>query len=326
MQYGKTLDDYVKILLEGNSGDYANSWLFGDTNTNEIMRIELGLKYSNIERTKNGFFIGFNAPYDPKIRNLECGNSGMYDIRRHQGARLVRLNDLMDKHKGKINIAVAKEIIADHYDVYLKKEDNPCARCVCSHYELDAREYMSDPSRPKPFQPRGALDGNVIDSKLKPSSDTLTHLEIYKGFSAVGGIVHTHSPWATIWAQACKSIPVLGTTHSDHFNGDVPCLPYLNKDKVGSAYEKETGIQIVEYFKKHQLEAIHMPGCLLSGHASFTWGKNSQIAFENAVALEACANMAYHSLSINSKIEFPNYILEKHFSRKHGANAYYGQK
>jgi L-ribulose-5-phosphate 4-epimerase len=94
------------------------------------------------------------------------------------------------------------------------------------------------------------LDGNVIDSKLKPSSDTLTHLEIYKGFNSVGGIVHTHSPWATIWAQASKPIPVLGTTHSDHFNGDVPCLPYLNKDKVERAYEKETGIQIVEYFKE----------------------------------------------------------------------------
>lgn len=169
------------------------------------------------------------------------------------------------------------------------------------------------------------LDGNVIDSKLKPSSDTLTHLEIYKGFNSVGGIVHTHSPWATIWAQASKSIPVLGTTHSDHFNGDVPCLPYLNKDKVESAYEKETGIQIVEYFKKYHLEPIHMPGCLLSGHASFTWGETSQKAFENAVALESCAHMAFHSLNLNHNIEFPRFILNKHFTRKHGEKAYYGQ-
>jgi hypothetical protein len=166
MQYGESLDDYTKILLDGNSGDYANSWLFGDINTNEIMRIELGLKYNNIERTKNGFFIGFNAPYDPKIRNLECENSGMYDIRRHQGARLVRLNDLMDKHKGKINITVAKEIIADHYDVYLLKDDNPCGRTVCSHYELDAREYMSQADRPKPFSPHGACDGCVTDTSM----------------------------------------------------------------------------------------------------------------------------------------------------------------
>ena len=169
------------------------------------------------------------------------------------------------------------------------------------------------------------LDGNAIDSKLKPSSDTLTHLEIYKGFSSVCGIVHTHSLWATIWAQACKSIPVLGTTHSDHFNGDVPCLPYLNKDKVESAYEKETGIQIVEFFKEHKLEPIHMPGCLLAGHASFTWGETSTKAFENAIALEACAQMAYFTLNLSHKIDFPDYLLSKHFSRKHGKIAYYGQ-
>jgi L-ribulose-5-phosphate 4-epimerase len=169
------------------------------------------------------------------------------------------------------------------------------------------------------------LEGIVIDSKLKPSSDTLTHLEIYKGFNSVGGIVHTHSPWATIWAQANKSIPVLGTTHSDHFNGDVPCLTYLNKDKVESAYEKETGIQIVEFFKQQKLEPLHMPGCLLSGHSSFTWGETSNKAFENAVALEACANMAYHSINLNHDIDFPSYILSKHFTRKHGKNAYYGQ-
>lgn len=166
MQYGNTLDDYVDILLEGNSGDYANSWLFGDTNTNEILRIELGLKYHNVERTKNGVFIGFNAPYDPRIRNLECNNTGFYDIRRHQGARLVRLNELMESHKGKINIEIAKMIIADHYDVYLHKENNPCSRTVCSHYDLDAREYMSQADRPKPFAPRGAVDGFVVDTKL----------------------------------------------------------------------------------------------------------------------------------------------------------------
>ena len=166
MQYGNNMDDYCEILLHENSGDYANSWLFGDTNTNEILRIELGLKYHNIERNKNGFFIGFNAPYDERIRNLEVNNSGFYDIRRHQGARLVRLGDLMDEHKGKINIDIAKKIIGDHYDVYLEKDNNPCSRTVCSHYELDAREYMSQESRPKPYQPRGAVDGIVCDTSL----------------------------------------------------------------------------------------------------------------------------------------------------------------
>ena len=165
MQYGNNLDDYEKMLLDGNSGDYANSWLFGDTNKNEIMRIELGLRFHKTERTQNGYFIGFNAPYDPRIRNLECVNTGIDDIRRHQGARKVRLADLMDTWKGTINIDVAQKIIGDHYDVYLNKE-NPCSRTCCSHYELDPREYMSDPSRPKPFQPRGALDGNVIDTTM----------------------------------------------------------------------------------------------------------------------------------------------------------------
>lgn len=165
MQYGKNLDDYSKILLDGNGGDYANSWLFGDVNTNEIMRIELGLKYHNIEKTKNGYFIGFNAAYDPRIRNLECVDTGYDDIRRHQGSRRVRLEDLIQEHKGKINIEIAKKIISDHYDVYLNKIELN-SRTVCSHYDLDAREYMSDPSRPKPYAPRGAIDGCVVDSKM----------------------------------------------------------------------------------------------------------------------------------------------------------------
>lgn len=166
MQYATTLDDYEAMLLDGNSGDYANSWLFGDIKRGEIMRIELGLKYHNTERTTNGHFIGFNAAYDPRIRNLECVNSGFYDVRRHQGARYVRLGELMDAHKGRLNVAVAKKIIADHYDVYLGRANHPCSRTVCSHYELDAREYMSQADRPKPFSPHGALDGCVADSKM----------------------------------------------------------------------------------------------------------------------------------------------------------------
>jgi len=165
IQYANTLDDCVKILLDGNSGDYANSWLFGDINTNEIMRLELGLKYHNVEKTKDGYFIGFNAAYDAKIRNLECSDSGFYDMRRHQGARRVRLTQLMEENKGHLDVSLSMKLIADHYDVYLNKE-NPCSRTVCSHYDFDAREYMSDPSRPKPFQPRGAVDGCVIDTTM----------------------------------------------------------------------------------------------------------------------------------------------------------------
>ena len=165
MQYGRSLDEYVAILLNKNSGDYANSWLFGDIHSKEILRLELGLKYHKVDRTKNGYFIGFNAAYDPQIRQLECTNPGFFDIRRHQGARYVRLSDLMDTYKGKLNVAVAQKIIADHYDVYEKKI-NKCSRTVCSHYDLDAREYMSAPGRPGPFAPHGALDGMVCDSAL----------------------------------------------------------------------------------------------------------------------------------------------------------------
>lgn len=165
MQYGRSLDEYVAILLDGNSGDYANSWLFGDIHSKEILRLELGLKFHHVERTKNGYFIGFNAAYDPRIRQLECANPGFFDIRRHQGARYVRLSDLMDKYKGKLNIAVAQRIIADHFDVYEKKI-NKSSRTICSHYDLDAREYMSAPGRPGPFSPHGAVDGMVCDSNL----------------------------------------------------------------------------------------------------------------------------------------------------------------
>jgi hypothetical protein len=165
MQYGNTLDDYVAHLTKNNSGDYASTWYLGDTNTNEIMRVELGLKYTPVERTKNGYFIGFNAAYDPRIRNLESVNSGYDDIRRHQGARRVRLEQLMREHKGEIDEAVAKQIISDHYDVYLNKI-NLCSRTVCSHYELDDRAFMSQSDRPKPYAPRGAVDGKVITSGL----------------------------------------------------------------------------------------------------------------------------------------------------------------
>jgi len=165
MQYGKTLDEIKEYLVHNNSGDYANAWLIGDTNTNTIMRVELGLKYVNVEKKKDGYFIGFNGSYDPRIRNLECSNVGHFDIRRHQGARKVRLTQLMQQHKGKIDIKIAEEIMADHHDVYLNKI-NPSSRTCCSHYELDDRAFMSDPSRPKPFQPRGALDGKVCDTNL----------------------------------------------------------------------------------------------------------------------------------------------------------------
>jgi hypothetical protein len=166
MQYADNLDSAVELMKKRNNGGYANSWLFADANTGEIMRFELGLKYYNTERTKDGYYIGFNAPLDPRIRNLECSNTGYADLRRHQGARQVRLTQLMKANFGAIDVEVGKKIMADHYDVYLKKDENPCSRTVCGHYELDAREYMSQPGRPIPFQPRGTFDGKVMDSDM----------------------------------------------------------------------------------------------------------------------------------------------------------------
>ena len=165
MQYEKGLDDCVKYLTHNNGGDYANSWLFGDTKTNTIMRVELGLDYVNVEKKKNGYFIGYNAPLDPRIRNLECANTGYSDIRRHQGARQVRLPQLMEQHKGKIDVKIGQDILADHFDVYLNKI-NPCSRTCCSHYELDERAFLCQPGRPVPYEPKGAIDGMVTDTTL----------------------------------------------------------------------------------------------------------------------------------------------------------------
>ena len=170
------------------------------------------------------------------------------------------------------------------------------------------------------------LDLNNIDSKLRPSSDKKTHVEIYKNFDNVKGIVHTHSRWATTWAQAQLPIPCVGTTHADHFYGEVPCIPILNEDQILDDYEKNTGLSIVEYYFKNKLNPIETPGCILSGHAPFTWGKTIKEAIENAVALEYVAMMAFNSLKINNNIDFPNYILNKHYKRKHGKESYYGQK
>lgn len=165
MQYSDDIDQFTKAMLDGNNGGSADSWLLGDTKTGEIARLELGLKYYNLTRSRDGYFIGFNAPTDPKIRNLECTYTGYADIRRHQGARQVRLTQLMDQHYGKIDVEVAKTILADHYDVYLQKE-SPDSRTIDGHYELDPMEYASDLEGPLPFEPEGTVDGTAADSNM----------------------------------------------------------------------------------------------------------------------------------------------------------------
>ena len=175
MQYGKTLEDYETFLCENNSGDYANTWYIGRVKKTEsdpaeqIMRLELGRRFVKKELKTEGYFIGFNACYDPRIRNIECSNDGFYDSRRHQGARRIRLEEIMQKFiksDVKIDEDIAIKIMSDHKDVYLGKESNPCSRTICAHYDEDEREYMSDPSRPKPNQPRGAVDAKVGSSTL----------------------------------------------------------------------------------------------------------------------------------------------------------------
>lgn len=168
------------------------------------------------------------------------------------------------------------------------------------------------------------LDGNIVEGKLRPSSDTPTHLVLYKKFKDIGGIVHTHSPWATIWAQATKSVPAFGTTHADHFYGTIPCTRALNEQEIKGQYEEETGNVIVETFK--DIDPSQMPGVLVYSHGPFTWGKDADEAVHNAVILEEVCKMAYDTLNLNTNLaSIDSNLLDKHFLRKHGANSYYGQ-
>ncbi|WP_286676828.1 L-ribulose-5-phosphate 4-epimerase [Cytobacillus oceanisediminis] len=168
------------------------------------------------------------------------------------------------------------------------------------------------------------LDGNIVEGHLRPSSDTATHLALYKNFPDIGGVVHTHSPWATAWAQAGKGIPALGTTHADYFNGTIPCTRPMTKAEILGEYELETGNVIVETFK--DLNPNEIPSVLVHNHAPFNWGKDPQEAVHNAVVLEECAKLAYHSTELNPNLDsMDQVLLEKHFYRKHGVNAYYGQ-
>lgn len=168
------------------------------------------------------------------------------------------------------------------------------------------------------------LEGNVVEGKLKPSSDTPTHLVLYQSFPYIGGIVHTHSPWATIWAQAGKGIPALGTTHADYFYGEIPCTRKMTEAEIKGAYELETGKVIVETFSF--LDPMQMPGVLVHGHGPFAWGNDPYNAVHNAVVLEEVAKMAARTCHLNPNVQpIAQSLLDRHYLRKHGANAYYGQ-
>lgn len=168
------------------------------------------------------------------------------------------------------------------------------------------------------------VNGKVIEGKYKPSSDTLTHIELYKAFPEIGGIVHTHSTYAVAWAQALKAIPAMGTTHADHFYGEIPCTRILTQEEVDRGYEKETGVVIVETFKNKN--PLHLPGVLVGNHGPFAWGTDADKAVYNAVVLEEVARMALLTFQLGNENPINQYLLDKHFNRKHGKNAYYGQK
>ncbi|MBP6407512.1 MAG: L-ribulose-5-phosphate 4-epimerase [Fusobacteriaceae bacterium] len=171
------------------------------------------------------------------------------------------------------------------------------------------------------------LEGNVVEGNYRPSSDTATHIELYKKYTELGGVVHTHSTFATSWAQACNDIPAYGTTHADYFYGDIPCTRRLTEEEITRDYETETGKVIIETIEARKIKAIEVPGIVVASHGPFTWGKTPEEAVYNAVVLEEVAKMAYYTSSINPRIrQADKYLQDKHYLRKHGANAYYGQK
>ena len=171
------------------------------------------------------------------------------------------------------------------------------------------------------------LQGNKVEGEYNPSSDTATHVELYNRFKDIGGVVHTHSSWATSWAQAGRSIPCYGTTHADYIYGDIPCVRNLTKEEIDEGYEKNTGVLIADEFERMNKDYNSVPAVLCKNHGVFTWGKDAHEAVHNAVVAEEVAKMAARSEFINSHVlEAPQELQDKHYYRKHGANAYYGQK
>ncbi|WP_340114096.1 L-ribulose-5-phosphate 4-epimerase [Maribellus mangrovi] len=167
------------------------------------------------------------------------------------------------------------------------------------------------------------LYGQVVEGKLKPSSDSATHLVLYRQFENIGGVVHTHSEWATSWAQAGKGIPAVGTTQADYFYGEIPCTRKMTKEEIEKEYELETGKVIVERFK--DLDPDSVPGVLVNNHGPFSWGKDANNAVHNAVVMEEVAKMTFRTFQLNPETTMDQVLLDKHFLRKHGKNAYYGQ-
>lgn len=171
------------------------------------------------------------------------------------------------------------------------------------------------------------LDGNVVEGKYRPSSDTPTHIEFYKAFEGIGGVTHTHSTYATSWAQAGRSIPFYGTTHADYFYGDIPCARSLRREEIEGEYEKNTGLAIIEKFVNEKIDPSAVPGVLIKSHGVFAFGKDAASSVYNATVIEEVAKMAFLTEKINPDVRRADqFMMDKHYNRKHGKNAYYGQK
>ena len=168
------------------------------------------------------------------------------------------------------------------------------------------------------------LDGNIVEGDLNPSSDTPTHLALYRAWPEIGGVVHTHSTYATAWAQAGRDLPNIGTTHADYFHKEIPCTDFMTEAEVKGAYELETGNVIIRRFEG--MNPVHTPGVLVKNHGPFSWGKDAFDAVHNAVVMEQVAKMAYIAFGVNPDLKMNELLIEKHFNRKHGPGAYYGQK
>ncbi len=169
-------------------------------------------------------------------------------------------------------------------------------------------------------------DGKVVDGTMRPSSDTNTHLELYRAFPTLGGIVHTHSTFAVAWAQAARAVPLYGTTHADHLAADIPCTEFMADDRIRNDYETETGLQIIDCFKKQNLNPAEIPMVLVAGHGPFTWGATGAKAVYNARVLEELCKMAFITEQVNPRApRLKDSLIQKHYNRKHGKDAYYGQ-
>ena len=203
------------------------------------------------------------------------------------------------------------------YDIIIKQ--NGELRSDWDETKLDVEAYKN-----VKFEP---YDLHIIEGDLNPSSDTKTHLELYKAYPELGGIVHTHSPYAVGWAQACEDIPCYGTTHADYFYGDIPCARHLSVEELEEDYEKNTGKAIIECFNERGLDPKAVPGVICASHGPFTWGKDAAQAVYHAVVMEEVAKMARLTVTIKPEAApAPQHVQDKHYMRKHGPNAYYGQK